>query len=73
MDGDHEEPNQGGPARGGKHGPSAREVQKPSAHEALHPAGPHADPRLTNPDATPGTGALPSEGAKGKDADAASG
>ena len=24
----------------------------------LPPAGPHADPALTNPDATPGTGAL---------------
>ncbi|GGE49886.1 hypothetical protein GCM10007276_28770 [Agaricicola taiwanensis] len=25
------------------------------------PSGPHAKPELTNPDATPGTGALPSE------------
>lgn len=24
------------------------------------PAGPHADPKLTNPDATPGAGTLPS-------------
>lgn len=28
----------------------------------LLPAGPHADPALTNPDATPGTGALPPAG-----------
>jgi len=26
---------------------------------ALHPAGPHARPELTDEDATPGTGALP--------------
>lgn len=26
----------------------------------LPPAGPHDDPSLTNPDATPGTGSLPS-------------
>ena len=31
-------------------------------------AGPHADPALTNPEATPGTGALPNP-APGEDAD----
>jgi hypothetical protein len=40
-------------ASGGKDGPSAND---------LPPAGPHADPALTNPDATPGTGALPPAG-----------
>ena len=29
---------------------------------AMPPAGPHADPSLTNPDATPGTGMLPPVG-----------
>lgn len=36
------------------------------------PAGPHADPALTNPDATPGAGTLPEPGAEG-DADAGAG
>ena len=27
--------------------------------KAIPPAGPHADPRLTNEEATPGTGSLP--------------
>ncbi len=35
------------------------------------PAGPHADPRLTNPDATPGAGTLPEPG--GGEADPAAG
>ena len=30
--------------------------------DRLPAAGPHADPRLTNPDATPGSGALPAVG-----------
>jgi len=30
--------------------------------EAASSAGPHADPALVNPDATPGTGSLPSPG-----------
>ncbi|WP_137388713.1 hypothetical protein [Rhodoligotrophos defluvii] len=30
----------------------------------MPPAGPHADPRLMNPDATPGTGALPPIGSE---------
>ena len=38
----------------------------------MHPAGPHADPRLTNPDSTPGTGALPEDRQTG-DADSSSG
>jgi hypothetical protein len=31
--------------------------------DGLPPAGPHDDPALTNPDSTPGTGALPPPGA----------
>ncbi len=38
----------------------------------MHPAGPHADPKLTNPDSTPGTGAL-SDDKQGGDADSSSG
>jgi hypothetical protein len=38
----------------------------------MHPAGPHADPRLTNPDSTPGTGALPDD-KQGGDVDSSSG
>jgi hypothetical protein len=34
----------------------------PQPSDNLPPAGPHADPALTNPDATPGTGALPPAG-----------
>ena len=30
--------------------------------EPASPAGPHADPALVNPDATPGAGSLPSPG-----------
>lgn len=41
--------------------------------EATPPAaGPHANPELINPDATPGTGALPTPGKEG-DADPGSG
>ena len=36
--------------------PGAAKDGPPS--DDLPPAGPHADPALTNPDATPGTGAL---------------
>jgi hypothetical protein len=38
----------------------------------LPPAGPHDDPALTNPDSTPGTGALPPAGGD-QDADGSSG
>ena len=41
--------------------PGEPESQQPSAG-ATPAAGPHADPALTNPDATPGTGALPPVG-----------
>jgi hypothetical protein len=44
---------------------------KPSS-SGMHPAGPHADPKLTNPDSTPGTGALPDD-KQGGDADSSSG
>jgi hypothetical protein len=33
-------------------------AKDPQPSGDLPPAGPHADPALTNPDATPGTGAL---------------
>lgn len=36
-------------------------------------AGPHAEPRLQNPDATPGAGALPSGDAQGDEAESSSG
>ncbi|HEX8663764.1 MAG TPA: hypothetical protein VF744_07010 [Beijerinckiaceae bacterium] len=40
----------------------ARDAEGPQPSGDLPPAGPHADPALTNPDATPGTGALPPAG-----------
>lgn len=45
--------------------------QAPSAD--LPPAGPHADPALQNPDATPGTGALPSAEGQGDEVESSSG
>ena len=57
--------------------PDEKSDEKPSTPEStggeMHPtekpagrrmpaAGPHADPALTNPDATPGTGTLPPAG-----------
>ncbi len=36
--------------------------RKPAPQGEAASAGPHADPDLVNPDATPGTGALPSPG-----------
>ncbi len=44
----------------------------PKTSPDLPAAGPHAQPHLTNPDATPGAGSLPDETAKG-DADAGAG
>ncbi len=38
--------------------PETRE-KRPEPSRRMPAAGPHADPRLMNPDATPGTGALP--------------
>ena len=37
-----------------------KDAPKPS--DRLPPAGPHADPNLINPDATPGAGSLPEPG-----------
>jgi hypothetical protein len=47
---------------------------KPPANPSddLPPAGPHDDPALTNPDSTPGTGALPSPGTQDDDIDSTS-
>jgi hypothetical protein len=36
-------------------------------------AGPHAEPALQNPDATPGAGTLPSPGGQGDEAESSSG
>ena len=48
----------------------AKHLAKPS--DDLPPAGPHDDPALTNPDSTPGTGALPSPGTQDDDIDSTS-
>jgi hypothetical protein len=44
---------------------------KPKASDTPPAAGPHAEPDLVNPEATPGTGALPPPGEQG-DADSTS-
>jgi hypothetical protein len=47
------------PANGRQTPPKDRNPEKPSGSPGEPPpAGPHADPALTNPDATPGAGAL---------------
>jgi len=38
--------------------PGNQDAKAPEPFDRLPPAGPHADPELMNPDATPGTGAL---------------
>jgi hypothetical protein len=48
-----------------------RDAQAPKPSDRLPAAGPHADPALMNPDATPGTGALPLPG-EHDDSDSAS-
>ena len=47
-------------------------VSDKTSSSSMHPAGPHADPKLTNPDSTPGTGALP-DNKQGGEADSSSG
>jgi len=54
--------------RSGAHKPA----EGKTSSAGMHPAGPHADPKLTNPDSTPGTGALPDD-KQGGDADSSSG
>jgi len=44
----------------------------PTSSDRLPPAGPHADPKLVNPDATPGSGTLTPPGRHG-DVDSTSG
>jgi hypothetical protein len=34
-------------------------ANEPRKEKPMLPAGPHSEPHLTNPDATPGTGSLP--------------
>lgn len=41
--------------------PAAERLKLPASAAAMPPAGPHATPRHTNPDATPGAGALPAD------------
>lgn len=55
------------PIRGGEPPPASA-----PAGEESPSAGPHADPALTNPDATPGAGSLPSA-EDGEDAGSATG
>jgi hypothetical protein len=43
-------------------GRTGRNGKEPPHPEPAPSAGPHADPALVNPDATPGAGALPSPG-----------
>jgi hypothetical protein len=49
-----------------------RPTPAPKPSEAPPAAGPHAEPALVNPDATPGAGAVPPAGDQG-DADSTSG
>lgn len=66
----------GGPKQGGDAKRPTAEAEEASDHlgqgdaqesprkgGAMPAAGPHADPALTNPDATPGAGSLPEPGA----------
>jgi hypothetical protein len=50
----------------------SRDGTAPKPSDRLPPAGPHADPKLTNPDATPGTGVMTPAG-KHDDIDSTSG
>ena len=44
--------------RKGASGETPKRRAEPEKKSAMPPAGPHAEPHLTNPDATPGTGSL---------------
>lgn len=48
------------PAKDRKASPEKKPGAADKAPSGKPPAGPHADPSLTNPDATPGAGTLPS-------------
>ncbi len=48
-------------------------IEKPSKPADLPAAGPHADPSLINPDATPGAGSLPEPGSGEDDVGSTSG
>jgi len=61
---------EGAPRASEERGDSAADAPEPS--DRLPPAGPHADPALINPDATPGTGALQPPGGH-NDVDSTSG
>ncbi|WP_406854570.1 hypothetical protein ABEG18_18735 [Alsobacter sp. KACC 23698] len=47
------------PAEGAADRPEGRRPQRRDDAGALHPAGPHASPELTDEEKTPGAGALP--------------
>lgn len=57
----------------GPGGPEPKESSAPPKPKPdLPPAGPHDHPALTNPDSTPGTGALPPPGTQDDDMDSTS-
>ena len=63
------------PSNATEPGGAPRLTEEPGGHdggEDLPPAGPHAEPRLTNPDSTPGAGTLTPPG-EHDDGDATSG
>jgi hypothetical protein len=66
----HGESQQTAPVRKVETGNPA-ETRKPA--EAMPAAGPHARPELTNYEACPGAGALPSETPHGRDSDPGAG
>ncbi len=55
---DHVDPERPDPEAGRMTSPEKHPGQKDKAADDTPPAGPHADPSLTNPDATPGAGTL---------------
>ena len=59
--------------RGTTTGKSRQFQQQPGLYPSNPAAGAHAAPHLTNEDATPGAGVLPSHGHDGKEVDGAAG
>ncbi len=53
-----ENATQPGGAPQGTEEPGNQNAGAPEPSDRMPPAGPHADPKMMNPDATPGTGAL---------------
>ena len=67
-----ENATQPGEAPKGMKKPDNQSAGTPEPSDRMPPAGPHADPKMMNPDATPGTGALTPAG-KHDDIDSTSG